>query len=82
MAIIKMVAFWVIWVAQLVIKIPITLASALFQWIEVIYTRMLGRLVVWSKNEWVIDTYNACVELNACAYEDVGSYYLDMEIES
>lgn len=77
----KMIAFWIVWIALLVAKVPISVVSAIIQFTERKFTDLLRMLVVWTEREWIIETFNACIDSNADAYEYLGDDYLDAKIE-
>ena len=77
----KMIAFWIVWVALLVVKVPISVVSAIIQFTERKFTDLLRLLVVWTEREWIIETFNVCINANADAYEYLGDDYLDAKIE-
>lgn len=77
----KMVAFWIVWIALLIVKVPISVASAMFQFTERKFTDLLRLLVVWTEREWIIEAFNFGIDRNADAYEYLGDDYLDAKIE-
>ena len=81
MGTIKSITFWIIWIALLVIKVPISIVSAIVQFTERQFTDLLRLLVKWTECEWIIETFNYAIDSNAEAYEYLGNDYLDAKIE-
>ena len=76
------IAFWVLWIAILIVKLPIAIATALMLYIERFVTWTQMRLAEWSGDETVILGANTGIDIVAEASEYYRDEILDLKIES